>query len=121
VPGTCFLALSAHIPSFSAAYERGEVWEGLSLPLGFTPAELARAQGRPQGLAARWAAKVAAARLSALPWWRFEVQVEPSGAPLLVCLEPGGAGAWRVSLTHEGEVAAAWVMWGRGAEIDELD
>ena len=128
MPGTCFLALSAHIPTFAAAYERADSWGGRPLPEGFTPAERARCEGRAgwaQGLAARWAAKEAAARLSGRPWWSFEVLSDPSGAPRLVCREGGArglsAGRLLVTLTHEGEVATAWVALRDERVIAELD
>jgi len=120
VPGTCFLAVAAHVPTFAASYARAEPWGGRPLPAGFTDAERARCEARAGGaeaLAARWAAKEAAARLSGRPWWTFEVVSDPSGAPRLVArgeglgegLGEGPGGRLLVSLTHEGELAGAWV------------
>ncbi|HEY0641449.1 MAG TPA: holo-ACP synthase [Pseudonocardiaceae bacterium] len=90
----------------------------------FTPAERLTVTGAPRSpasLAARFAAKEAAAKaLHAPPRWRWhdcEVVTAASGAPTLVvrgelARVASGLGVrdWRVSLTHDADLAAAVVL-----------
>lgn len=93
----------------------------------FTDAERAYCQGRPRAMehfAARFAAKEAAMKALGTGWrggigWRdIEVRREPSGRPLLH-LEAGAlarareieATTFHVSLTHDGEIAMAVVLF----------
>jgi holo-[acyl-carrier protein] synthase len=77
--------------------------------------------GRPERLAARFAAKEALAKALGVPpglrWHDCEVQTEPSGAPVFawggtVAAAAAALGATRchLSLTHDGGVAVAYVV-----------
>ena len=83
---------------------------------GFSKAELHYAQKLAKGdqsLSARYAAKQAAATLSSLPWQSFEILRSPEGVPSLV-LRPEADYPCQpllVSLTHDGDRAAAYVGW----------
>ncbi len=93
----------------------------------FTPGEIGYCAGRAAQVAARWAAKEAAAKalgrgLAALAggglnWHDIEVVTEPGGAPRLLLhgealalAEALGAREWAVSLSHTGETAMAFVV-----------
>lgn len=88
----------------------------------FTPEELEDAQGDPQRLAARFAAKEAVLKVlrpddDALPWKEIRVRRHPSGWTDLVLsgrvaerARAAGLGDWAVSLTHEGDLASAVVV-----------
>lgn len=88
----------------------------------YTPEELADAEGDPRRLAARFAAKEAVLKVlrpddDSLPWNEIRVRRHPSGWTDLVLSGRVAARAtevgvleWAVSLTHEGELAAAVVV-----------
>jgi holo-[acyl-carrier protein] synthase len=94
------------------------------LPRVFTDAERTTRSGahrRPRSLAARFAAKEAAAKALGVPrgwgWHDTEVVSGPNGRPLLrVTGSLGEAAAqqcvtaWHVSLTHDADLAAAIVV-----------
>jgi holo-[acyl-carrier protein] synthase len=85
----------------------------------FTEGE--RRSGRPEQLAARFAAKEAAAKALGAPgglrWRDAEVVVEPGGRPRLhvhgaVAQEAAAQGirTWHLSLSHDGGIATAVVV-----------
>jgi holo-[acyl-carrier protein] synthase len=85
----------------------------------YTDRELADSQGRPDSLAARFAAKEAVLKVlrradEPVPWRAIEVVREPGGAPSLHlagrAAELAGDLELAVSLTHEGPFAAAVVV-----------
>jgi holo-[acyl-carrier protein] synthase len=88
----------------------------------YTPEELADAQGDPQRLAARFAAKEATLKVlrpgdDPLPWNEIMVRRHPSGWTDLVLsgraaerARAAGLDEWAVSLTHEGDLASAVVV-----------
>ena len=94
------------------------------LPRLFTDAERITRGGaprRPASLAARFAAKEAAAKALGVPngfgWHDCEVVVGPRGRPLLRITgalartaEATGVVDWQVSLTHDADIAAAIVV-----------
>lgn len=94
------------------------------LPRVFTDAERVLRSGaprRPRSLAARFAAKEAAAKALGVPrgwgWHDTEVVVGPHGRPLLQITSSLaraaaelGVTAWHVSLTHDADLAAAIVV-----------
>ena len=101
----------------------------------FTPAERVTGRGSPRSarsLAARFAAKEAAAKaLGAPPGYRFtdcEVVAEPSGQPALrvsgllgEVAEQQGVTAWHLSLSHDADLASAFVVaeGGRSGQPEE--
>lgn len=90
----------------------------------FTPAELVTGDGRrrPAGsLAARFAAKEAIAKALGAPrgmqWHDCVVATDTSGAPVIMAsgtvaatAETAGVSDWRLSLSHDGGIAAAIVI-----------
>ncbi|MGH3981089.1 MAG: holo-ACP synthase [Pseudonocardiaceae bacterium] len=94
------------------------------LPRVFTDAERTTRSGasrRPHSLAARFAAKEAAAKALGVPrgwgWHDTEVVAGPNGRPLLRvtgslarAAQRHGVTAWHVSLTHDADLAAAIVV-----------
>jgi holo-[acyl-carrier protein] synthase len=88
----------------------------------YTATEIAQCGGDPLRLAARFAAKEAAMKVlrpgdAAVPWPSIEVVRDPEGVPVLTLHGPAaelaaGAGIreFAVSLTHEGQYAAAVVV-----------
>ena len=88
----------------------------------YAPEELADAHGDPRRLAARFAAKEAVIKVlrpgdEALPWNEIRVRRHPTGWTDLVLTGRAAAKAdaagltdWAVSLTHEGDLAAATVV-----------
>ncbi len=98
----------------------------------FTPAEQALAQGRVERLAARFAAKEAAAKalgtgIGPIAWVDIEVLSTPQGEPLLRLHRAAaqraaalGLTVWTVSLSHSRYTAAAVVLaWGPSPAEDE--
>ncbi|HEX7974216.1 MAG TPA: holo-ACP synthase [Anaerolineales bacterium] len=88
----------------------------------FTPQELDEAGSRPASLAARFAAKEAAAKalgtgIGAVAWREIEIRRDPSGQPTL-CLHGAAAelaarygwSHWSVSLSHTHSHAIAMVV-----------
>lgn len=108
------------VPRFTEALRRTP---GL-LPRVFTEAERTTRRGTPRrarSLAARFAAKEAAAKALGVPrgwgWHDTEVVVGPHGRPLLRVTgwlardaEVRGVTAWHVSLTHDADLALAVVI-----------
>jgi holo-[acyl-carrier protein] synthase len=108
------------VPRFERALQRTP---GL-LPRVFTDAERVTRSGkprRPHSLAARFAAKEAAAKALGVPrgwrWHDTEVIGGPNGRPLLRitgslarAAQELGVTGWHVSLTHDAELAAAVVV-----------
>ena len=108
------------VPRFARALQRTP---GL-LPRLFTDAERVTRGGaprRPASLAARFAAKEAAAKALGVPtglgWHDCEVVVGPRGRPLLritgsLAAEARAVGvaSWQISLTHDADLAAAIVV-----------
>lgn len=94
------------------------------LPRVFTDAEQTTRSGaprRPRSLAARFAAKEAAAKALGVPrgwgWHDTEVVAGPNGRPLLHvtgslgrAAAQQGVAAWHVSLTHDADLAFAIVV-----------
>jgi holo-[acyl-carrier protein] synthase len=88
----------------------------------FAPEELHDAQGDPQRLAARFAAKEAVLKVlrpgdDPLPWNEIRVRRHPEGWTDLVLsgraaerARTVGVEEWAVSLTHEGDLASAVVV-----------
>lgn len=88
----------------------------------FTPVELRDAAGQPERLAARFAAKEAAAKalgtgIGAVGWRDVEVLSGPNGAPELRVsgaadrlAQAQGFEHWRVSLSHDANHAVAFVV-----------
>ncbi len=88
----------------------------------FTPAELADCAGRVESLAARFAAKEAAAKalgrgIGDVAWQEIEVVGDENRAPQLRLHGEGarlaaelGLAVWSVSLTHTREYAIAFVV-----------
>ncbi len=88
----------------------------------FRPAELERAAGRPERLAARFAAKEAVSKalgtgIGEIDWKDVEVVTEESGAPRLVLHGRAAALAgekgiynFSLSLTHDADLALAFVV-----------
>jgi holo-[acyl-carrier protein] synthase len=95
----------------------------------FTERERRDANGRPERLAARFAAKEAVLKtfgvgLWATPWRSIEVVLSESGAPSVVLhgsatelAKLAGIMSLHVSLTHTNELAAAFVI---GTSEEEL-
>jgi holo-[acyl-carrier protein] synthase len=116
------------IRRFAAAIERTP----RLLTRVFTDAERVTGSGaprRPASLAARFAAKEAAAKSLGVPagwgWHDCEVVAGPNGRPLLrfsgVLADAAaahGVVAWHVSLTHDADIAAAIVVAERCQEGD---
>lgn len=109
-----------NVPRFAATLRRTPgVRERL-----FTLDERTTSEGRPRGdvsLAARFAAKEAVAKALGAPpglrWHDAEVVSDPDGRPWLrtggsVAEAAGvlGVQRWHVSLTHDGDMAAAYVI-----------
>ncbi len=107
------------IPRLRAALERfGERF----LERIFTDHEIADCRGRPEALAACFAAKEAASKalgtgIGPIGWREVEVRHHPSGEPYLTLYGRAadiaarlGLTAWSVSLTHSREMAAAVVV-----------
>jgi holo-[acyl-carrier protein] synthase len=86
----------------------------------YTERELADSRGRPESLAARFAAKEAALKVlrhedEPVPWSAIEVMREPGGRTALrlsgrAAELAGGIDQIAVSLTHEGPFASAVVV-----------
>ncbi len=88
----------------------------------FTPREQAIYAGKTRSLAARWAAKEAAAKalgcgIGAVRWIDIEVLNDESGAPIILLHEEAerrarslGLSQWRVSLSHTDTLAIAFVV-----------
>ncbi len=88
----------------------------------YTPRELADCGGRIESLAARWAAKEAAAKalgcgIGDVSWQEIEVQRDERGAPSLhlygaaaKMAEAQGLQIWSVSLSHSQSHAIAMVV-----------
>ncbi len=88
----------------------------------FTERELAYCQGRPASLAARWAAKEAAAKalgcgIGAVGWQEIEVVNEANLRPTLqlhgaaaALAAQLGLAEWAVSLSHSRDYALAFVV-----------
>lgn len=88
----------------------------------FTPGELVDCAGRPDSLAARWAAKEAAAKalgtgIGAVAFQEIEVVRDGAGRPTLRLTGAAAALAavrgltdWAVSLAHDGGFALAFVV-----------
>lgn len=88
----------------------------------FTPGELAACGGRPASLAARWAAKEAAAKalgtgIGAVSFQEIEVVQADCGCPGLRLYGAAaelaarrGLTDWAVSLAHDGGLALAFVV-----------
>lgn len=88
------------------------------LARAWTPAEREASRGRPESLAARWAAKEAAIKtlgvgVDAVPMTDIEVGPGPSlqlhGAAAQLATQLGLA-EWAVSLSHDGGFALAFVV-----------
>ena len=82
---------------------------------------------RPASLAARWAAKEAVVKVlvdsRGLEWHDCEVLNGSRGEPLFVmtgtvlaAAQARGIGAWQLSLSHDGDMAVAFVVATRGAQ-----
>ena len=108
--------------SVAAVAEAVEAHGDRYLERTYTPAELDECAGRPDRLAARFAAKEAAMKAldpgdEALPWTSIAVRRAAGGRP---ALELTGAAAelaavrgltrFEVSLTHDGDYSAAIVL-----------
>jgi holo-[acyl-carrier protein] synthase len=88
----------------------------------FTPGELADVGGLPASLAARFAAKEAAAKalgsgIGAVTWLEIEILRRPSGEPQLYLhgaaerlAQELGIQSWSISLSHTHEHAIAMVV-----------
>jgi holo-[acyl-carrier protein] synthase len=88
----------------------------------YTEAELRDCGGRPERLAARFAAKEAVMKAldrgdEALPWTSIAVERDPSGRPTVALTGAAaalasarGLGSFEVSLTHDGDYSAAIVI-----------
>ena len=88
----------------------------------YTPAEIERYAGRPQSLAARWAAKEAVAKalgtgIGPVGWHDIEVLEDASRAPTLRLSGRAaeraralGLTEWAISLSHTRELATAVVV-----------
>ncbi len=93
----------------------------------FTPDEVLYSRGRPAELAARFAAKEAVSKAlgvgmrmlspAGIQWLDVETLNHPSGQPYLVLhgrasalASAAGLTAWSVSLTHDGDLAMAFVV-----------
>lgn len=88
----------------------------------FTPAELADCAGRAESLAARWAAKEAAAKalgtgIGAVTFQEIEVLRDEAGRPGLTLhgraaalATERGLAQWALSLTHDAGLALAFVV-----------
>ncbi len=88
----------------------------------FTPAELADCDGRADSLAARWAAKEAAAKalgtgIGPVAFREIEVADDGSGRPILrlhgraaALAGERGLTQWAISLAHDGGFALAFVV-----------
>ncbi len=88
----------------------------------FTPAELAHCAGRAESLAARWAAKEAAAKalgtgIGAVGFREIEVVTGAAGRPELVLhgraaalAAERGLAHWALSLAHDAGLALAFVV-----------
>lgn len=108
------------VPRFEASLARTP---GL-LPRCWTDAERVTGRGlvrRPRSLAARFAAKEAAAKAVGAPrgwsWHDVEVVVGPGGRPLLHVsgllariADTAGVTHWHCSLTHDADLAQAFVV-----------
>jgi len=93
----------------------------------FTPAEILFSRSRPAELAARFAAKEAVSKAlgvgmrilspAGIEWLDVETLNHPSGQPYLVLhgrarelASASGLTTWSVSLTHDGDLAMAFVV-----------
>ncbi len=88
----------------------------------YTPAEIERYRGRPQSLAARWAAKEAVAKalgtgIGDVGWKEIEVLEDERRAPTLHLYGRAQSLAqelnlteWAISLSHTDELAIAFVV-----------
>jgi holo-[acyl-carrier protein] synthase len=88
----------------------------------FTPGEVVDCGGRAESLAARWAAKEAAAKalgtgIGAMSWQEIEVLRGESGCPALALhgraadlAAARGLTRWALSLAHDGGMALAFVV-----------
>ncbi len=88
----------------------------------FTPGELADCGGRPESLAARWAAKEAVAKalgtgIGAVAWQDIEVLRVENGCPAVrlqgsaqTMADERGLTQWALSLAHDGGMALAFVV-----------
>lgn len=113
------------VPRFSLALDR----HPRIVTRLFTDAERRDAKGRPERLAARFAAKEAVLKtlrvgFGAAPWTSIEVKRDDAGAPTLVLhgraatlASERGVEQLHVSLSHTSSSAAAFVV-GTGAEPD---
>ncbi|GIV96046.1 MAG: holo-[acyl-carrier-protein] synthase [Herpetosiphonaceae bacterium] len=109
--------------------EASERWGARFLQRIFTADELACSGGRPESLAARWAAKEATAKAlglglcglgapaGAIPWRSVEIVKGERGEPLLRLSDVAatraaelGITTFSISLTHSGGFAAAVVV-----------
>ena len=95
----------------------------------FTDREVALSGGaslRVSSLAARWAAKEAVAKVlvdnRGLEWHHCEIVTGPFGEPsvlltgtVLAAARRRGIGSWHLSLSHDGEMAIAFVVASSGA------
>ena len=110
------------IPRIARAIER---WGKRFLDRVYTPAEIARYQGRIPELAARFAAKEAISKaLGVGIWWRggigwtdAEVRTDPLGKPEVILYgraadraQALGLDRWAISLSHTREYAIAMVV-----------
>jgi holo-[acyl-carrier protein] synthase len=96
----------------------------------FTERERSDARGKPERLAARFAAKEAILKtlgvgLGALPWKSMEIRRAPSGAPSVMLHGPAselaarkGVDEMHVSMTHTALTAAAIVVGSSGESRD---
>jgi len=88
----------------------------------YTPAEIERYRGKPQSLAARWAAKEAVAKalgtgIGEVAWTDIEVLEDNLRAPVLrlsgraeTLARELGLTEWAISLSHTDELAIAFVV-----------
>ena len=116
------------IPRLAAVLER---YGQRFLDRIYTPAEQARARGRPAELAVRFAAKEATMKAlgtgrRGVGWREVELRSDPRGRPLLRLHGRAAARAaalgltdFAVSLSHERSMAVAMVVaWGTAAPAD---
>jgi len=105
------------------------------LPRCWTDAERVTRSGqprRPRSLAARFAAKEAAAKALGAPrgwgWHDVEIIMGPGGRPLLRVTgvlgriaADAGVSTWHCSLTHDGDLAQAFVIAERSSVSDPAE